>query len=154
MVDKIFNKKDNTKIYLLAPIVRGRKGEYRKEFIDLRKKGFQRLRINNEFYDIEDLPTLDRYKKHNIEVVVDRLVIKKSSEQEDKDLLQRLADSIEIALQLSEGLLYTLETERLTRKKFTLQTFLVQKVDSPLMKLSLEFSLLIILLVHVINVMG
>jgi len=115
MVDKIFNKKDNTKIYLLAPIVRGRKGEYRKEFIDLRKKGFQRLRINNQFYDIEDLPTLDRYKKHDIEVVVDRLVIKKSSEQEDKDLLQRLADSIEIALQLSEGLLYTLETE--TNKK-------------------------------------
>ena len=115
MVDKIFNKKDNTKIYLLAPIVRGRKGEYRKEFIDLRKKGFQRLRINNEFYDIEDLPTLDRYKKHDIEVVVDRLVIKKSSEQEDKDLVQRLADSIEISLQLSEGLLYTLETE--TNKK-------------------------------------
>jgi len=111
MVDKVFNKKDNTKIYLLAPIVRGRKGEYRKEFIELRKKGFQRLRINNEFYDIEDLPTLDRYKKHDIEVVVDRLVIKKSSEQEDKDLLQRLADSIEICLQLSEGLLYTLEAD-------------------------------------------
>ena len=111
MVDKVFNKKDNTKIYLLAPIVRGRKGEYRKEFLELRKKGFQRLRINNEFYDIEDLPTLDRYKKHDIEVVVDRLVIKKSSEQEDKDLLQRLADSIEICLQLSEGLLYTLEAE-------------------------------------------
>ena len=100
---------------MLAPIIRGRKGEYRKEFIDLRKKGFQRLRINNEFYDIEELPTLDRYKKHDIEVVVDRLVIKKSNEQEDKDLLQRLADSIEIALQLSEGLLYTLETE--TNKK-------------------------------------
>jgi excinuclease ABC subunit A len=115
MVDKVFDKKDNTKIYLLAPIVRGRKGEYRKEFIDLRKKGFQRLRINNEFYDIEDLPTLDRYKKHDIEVVVDRLVIKKSNEQEDKDLLQRLADSIEIALQLSEGLLYILESD--TNKK-------------------------------------
>ena len=57
------------KIYILSPIVRGRKGEYRKEFIDLRKKGFQRLRINNEFYDIEELPTLDRYKKHDIEVV-------------------------------------------------------------------------------------
>ena len=115
MVDKVFDKKDNTKIYLLAPIVRGRKGEYRKEFIDLRKKGFQRLRINNEFYDIEDLPTLDRYKKHDIEVVVDRLVIKKSNEQEDKDLLQRLADSIEIALQLSEGLLYILDSD--TNKK-------------------------------------
>ena len=84
MVDKIFKKDDKTKIYLLAPIVRGRKGEYRKEFIELRKKGFQRLRINNEFYDIEELPTLDRYKKHDIEVVVDRLVITQSTEQEKK----------------------------------------------------------------------
>ena len=111
MVDKIFKKEVKTKIYLLAPIVRGRKGEYRKEFIELRKKGFQRLRINNEFYDIEELPTLDRYKKHDIEVVVDRLVITKSNEQENKDLLQRLADSIEISLQLSDGLLYVLNVE-------------------------------------------
>ena len=111
MVDKIFKKDDKTKIYLLAPIVRGRKGEYRKEFIELRKKGFQRLRINNEFYDIEELPTLDRYKKHDIEVVVDRLVITQSTEQENKDLLQRLADSIEISLQLSDGLLYVLDVD-------------------------------------------
>ena len=111
MVDKIFKKEDKTKIYLLAPIVRGRKGEYRKEFIELRKKGFQRLRINNEFYDIEELPTLDRYKKHDIEVVVDRLVITKSNEEENKDLLQRLADSVEISLQLSDGLLYVLDVE-------------------------------------------
>ena len=67
MVDKIFKKENDSKIYLLAPIVRGRKGEYRKEFIELRKKGFQRLRINDEFYDIEDIPVLDRYKKHYIE---------------------------------------------------------------------------------------
>ncbi|MDC0457615.1 excinuclease ABC subunit UvrA, partial [Alphaproteobacteria bacterium] len=85
MVDKIFKKENNSKIYLLAPIIRGRKGEYRKEFIELRKKGFQRLRINNEFYDIEEIPTLDRYKKHYIEVVVDRLVIKKSTLDENKD---------------------------------------------------------------------
>ena len=111
MVDRIFKKKHKTKIYLLAPIIRGRKGEYRKEFIELRKKGFQRLRINNEFYDIEELPTLDRYKKHDIEVVVDRLVITKSNEQENKDLLQRLADSVEISLQLSDGLLYVLDVE-------------------------------------------
>jgi len=111
MVDKIYKKEDNTKIYILSPIVRGRKGEYRKEFIDLRKKGFQRLRINNEFYDIEELPTLDRYKKHDIEVVVDRLIIKKTTEQENKDLLQRLADSVELSLQLSDGLLYTLEVD-------------------------------------------
>ena len=85
MVDKIFKKENDSKIYLLAPIVRGRKGEYRKEFIELRKKGFQRLRINDEFYDIEEIPTLDRYKKHYIEVVVDRLVIKKSTEEDNKD---------------------------------------------------------------------
>ena len=115
MVDKIYKKEDNTKIYILSPIVRGRKGEYRKEFIDLRKKGFQRLRINNEFYDIEELPTLDRYKKHDIEVVVDRLIIKKTTEQENKDLLQRLADSVELSLQLSDGLLYILEVD--TNKK-------------------------------------
>ena len=115
MVDKIYKKEDNTKIYILSPIVRGRKGEYRKEFIELRKKGFQRLRINNEFYDIEELPTLDRYKKHDIEVVVDRLIIKKTTEQENKDLLQRLADSVELSLQLSDGLLYTLEVD--TNKK-------------------------------------
>ncbi len=111
MVDRILQKEDKTKIYLLAPIVRGRKGEYRKEFIELRKKGFQRLRINNEFYDIEELPTLDRYKKHDIEVVVDRLVITRSTEEENKDLLQRLADSIEISLQLSDGLLYVLNVD-------------------------------------------
>ncbi len=111
MVDKILKKDNKTKIYLLAPIVRGRKGEYRKEFVDLRKKGFQRLRINNEFYDIEELPTLDRYKKHDIEVVVDRLVIANSTEIDNKDLLQRLADSIEISLQLSDGLLYVLDID-------------------------------------------
>ncbi len=111
MVDKILKKDDKTKIYLLSPIVRGRKGEYRKEFLELRKKGFQRLRVNKEFYDIEELPTLDRYKKHDIEVVVDRLVITKSNEQENKDLTQRLADSIEISLQLSEGLLYVLDID-------------------------------------------
>jgi excinuclease ABC subunit A len=111
MVDRILQKEDKTKIYLLAPIVRGRKGEYRKEFIELRKKGFQRLRINNEFYDMEELPTLDRYKKHDIEVVVDRLIITQSTEQENKDLLQRLADSIEISLQLSDGLLYVLNVD-------------------------------------------
>ena len=119
MVDKIFKKENDSKIYLLAPIVRGRKGEYRKEFIELRKKGFQRLRINDEFYDIEDIPVLDRYKKHYIEVVVDRLVIKKSTEEDNKDLLQRLADSIEITLQLSDGLLYTLDVDSNEKEVFS-----------------------------------
>ena len=119
MVDKIFKKENDSKIYLLAPIVRGRKGEYRKEFIELRKKGFQRLRINDEFYDIEEIPALDRYKKHYIEVVVDRLVIKKSTEEDNKDLLQRLADSIEITLQLSDGLLYTLDVDSNEKEVFS-----------------------------------
>ena len=119
MVDKIFKKESDSKIYLLAPIVRGRKGEYRKEFIELRKKGFQRLRINDEFYDIEEIPVLDRYKKHYIEVVVDRLVIKKSTEEDNKDLLQRLADSIEITLQLSDGLLYTLDVDSNEKEVFS-----------------------------------
>ena len=119
MVDKVFEKENKTKIYLLAPIVRGRKGEYRKEFIELRKKGFQRLRINDEFFDIEETPTLDRYKKHNIEVVVDRLIIQKNNEQESKDLLQRLADSIEIALQLTDGLLYTLDVDTNTKEIYS-----------------------------------
>ena len=119
MVDKIIKKENDSKIYLLAPIVRGRKGEYRKEFIELRKKGFQRLRINDEFYDIEEIPVLDRYKKHYIEVVVDRLVIKKSTEEDNKDLLQRLADSIEITLQLSDGLLYTLDVDSNEKEVFS-----------------------------------
>ncbi len=111
MVDKVLEFENNSKLHILAPIVRGRKGEYRKEFIDLRKKGFQRFRVNNEFYEIEDIPELDRYKKHDIEVVVDRIIIKKS----DEDLIelqQRLADSIEIAVTLSNGLLYVINEDK------------------------------------------
>ena len=111
MVDKVLEFENNSKLHILAPIVRGRKGEYRKEFIDLRKKGFQRFRVNNEFYEIEDIPELDRYKKHDIEVVVDRIIIKKS----DDDLIelqQRLADSIEIAVTLSNGLLYVINEDK------------------------------------------
>ncbi len=111
MVDKVLDFNDNSKLYILAPIVRGRKGEYRKEFLDLRKKGFQRFRVNNEFYEIEDIPVLDRYKKHDIEVVVDRIIIKKSGE-ELIELKQRLADSIEIAINLSNGLLYVINDDK------------------------------------------
>ncbi len=115
MVDKITEFKEGSRFNLLAPIVRGRKGEYRKEFLDLSKKGFQRFRINSEFYELDELPPLDRYKKHDIEVVVDRLVIKKSNEEQLIELKQRLADSIEISLNLSDGLIYLLENE--TNKK-------------------------------------
>ena len=98
MVDQIMALGDGTRLYLLAPIARGRKGEYRKEFADLQKRGFQRVKVDGEFYLIEDAPTLDKKFKHNIDVVVDRLVIK-------EDLQQRIAESVETALELSDGLI-------------------------------------------------
>lgn len=97
MVDRIMKMDEGTRIYLLAPIVRGRKGEYRKEFADLQKRGFQRVKVDGEFYLIEDAPALDKKYKHDIDVVVDRLVLKSGLEQ-------RLADSVETALELSDGL--------------------------------------------------
>lgn len=97
MVDRIMMLEEGARIYLLAPIVRGRKGEYRKEFSELQKRGFQRVKVDGEFYLIEDVPTLDKKYKHDIDVVVDRLVVKSGLEQ-------RLADSVETALDLTEGL--------------------------------------------------
>ncbi|MBV1901543.1 MAG: excinuclease ABC subunit UvrA [Kordiimonadaceae bacterium] len=98
MVDRIMALGDGTRIYLLSPIVRGRKGEYRKEFADLQKQGFQRVKVDGEFYLIEDAPTLDKKFKHDIDVVVDRIVLKDG-------IQQRLAESVETALGLSDGLL-------------------------------------------------
>lgn len=99
MVDKILELPIQTKIYLLAPIVRGQKGEFRKEMLNARKQGFQRIKINGKLHDLNEiLPQLDKNKKHNIEIVVDRIVVA-------NNLGNRLADSIETALKLSEGLL-------------------------------------------------
>ncbi len=97
MVDIVMAMPEGTKLYILAPIVRGRKGEYRKEFADLMKQGFQRAKIDGEFYRIEDAPTLDKKFKHDIDVVVDRVVVREGLES-------RLADSLETALRLAEGL--------------------------------------------------
>ncbi len=99
MVDRILAMKDGTRLYLLAPVVRGRKGEYRKELQELQKKGFQRVKVDGKLYEIDAAPTLDKKRKHDIEVVVDRLVVK-------PDLGPRLADSVETALNLAEGLLF------------------------------------------------
>lgn len=99
MVDRIKAFPDGTRLYLLAPIVRGRKGEYKKEIADLRKQGFQRLKIDGTLYEMDDIPSLNKKIKHDIEVLVDRLVIR-------KDLGHRLVDAIETALRLSDGLLY------------------------------------------------
>ncbi|MDE1153138.1 MAG: excinuclease ABC subunit UvrA [Micavibrio sp.] len=98
MVDQILEMGEGTKLYLLAPIVRGRKGEYRKEMQELKKKGFQRIKIDGKFYELDDVPVLDKQLKHDLSVVVDRIVVK-------KDLGNRLADSVETALKLAEGLL-------------------------------------------------
>src|SRR5262245_42572011 len=86
-----------TLIYLLAPIVRGRKGEYRKELAELQKKGFQRVKINGQFYEIPEAPKLDKKYKHDIDIVVDRIVVR-------KDMATRLADSLETALELADGI--------------------------------------------------
>ena len=97
MVDRIMALPVGTRLYLLAPIVRGRKGEYRKDFAELQKRGFQRVKVDGNYYEISDVPTLDKKFKHDIDVVVDRIVVK-------TDLGNRLADSMEIALQLTDGI--------------------------------------------------
>ncbi len=97
MVDKVMALDEGTRIYLMAPIVRGRKGEYRKEFADLQKRGFQRIKVDGEMYEIDDVPALEKNIKHEIDVVVDRLVVQAGLEG-------RLADSFETALNLADGL--------------------------------------------------
>ena len=102
MVDIIMALEDGTRLYLLAPVVRGRKGEYRKELAEYMQKGFSRVRIDGAFYDLDDTPTLDKKKKHDIEIVVDRIVVRHESEE----LATRLADSFETALSLADGLVF------------------------------------------------
>jgi excinuclease ABC subunit A len=97
MVDRIKTMAEGTRLYLMAPIARGRKGEYRKELQELSKKGFQRVKIDGKLYEIAEAPALDKKYKHDIDVVVDRIVVR-------PDLGNRLADSIETALNLAEGL--------------------------------------------------
>ncbi len=97
MVDRVLALPEGTRLYLLAPIARGRKGEYKKEFAELQKKGFQRLKIDGKFYEIAEAPALDKKFKHDIDVVVDRVVVR-------PDVQARLADSFETALQLADGI--------------------------------------------------
>ncbi len=105
MVDRVMEMAEGTRLYLLAPIVRGRKGEYRKELADLQKRGFQRVKIDGELYEIEEAPPLDKKRKHDIEVVVDRLIVREGIET-------RLADSFETALHLADGLAFTEEAKK------------------------------------------
>ncbi|MDA9918306.1 excinuclease ABC subunit UvrA [Erythrobacter sp.] len=99
MVDRVMELPEGSRLYLLAPVVRGRKGEYRKELAEWQKAGFTRVRIDGELYPIEEAPAIDKKFKHDIEVVVDRLAVKEGLET-------RLADSFETALKLAEGLAY------------------------------------------------
>ena len=97
MVDRVLALPEGTRLYLLAPIARGRKGEYRKDFAELQKKGFQRVKVDGKFYEIAEVPALDKQVKHDIDVVVDRVVVR-------PDASARLADSFETALALSDGI--------------------------------------------------
>ncbi|MGL4727243.1 MAG: excinuclease ABC subunit UvrA [Bosea sp. (in: a-proteobacteria)] len=97
MVDRVLALPDKTRAYLLAPVVRGRKGEFRKELAEWLKRGYQRVKINGQFYEIPDAPALDKKFKHDIDVVVDRIAVK-------PDLGARLAESFEAALELAEGI--------------------------------------------------
>ena len=97
MVDRVMALPEGTRLYLLAPIVRQRKGEYRKEIAELMKQGFQRLKVDGDYYEIADAPALDKKYKHDIDVVVDRIVVR-------EDIATRLADSFETALKLADGL--------------------------------------------------
>ncbi len=107
--DLIIKNNIDKRIYILSPIVRDRKGEYKKEIEDLKKRGYQRLKVDNVVYDIDEVPSLKKNFKHNIDVVIDRLVVK-------KNIQQRLSESIEVALTLSDGLLYleNLDTNKIS----------------------------------------
>ena len=97
MVDRVMALEDGTRGYMLAPIVRDRKGEYRKEFLELRKAGFQRVKVDGTFYELDEPPTLDKKFRHDIDVVVDRIVVREGLET-------RLADSFRTALDLADGI--------------------------------------------------
>jgi excinuclease ABC subunit A len=99
MVDRVMALPEGTRLLLLAPIVRGRKGEYKKELQDLRKRGFQRVKIDGVLYEIDEAPALNKKLKHDLEVVVDRIVVREG-------LGNRLADSLETALGLADGLVF------------------------------------------------
>lgn len=112
MVDRILAMPAGKRLLLLSPIVRGRKGEYKKEILDLRKKGFQRVKVDGVHYEIDQVPPLNKKVNHNIDVVVDRIVVQ-------PDAAQRLADSLETALALSDGLVFVETADGVERTTFS-----------------------------------
>ncbi|MBQ8465770.1 MAG: excinuclease ABC subunit UvrA [Alphaproteobacteria bacterium] len=112
MVDRILEFPAGTKLLLLSPIARGKKGEFKKEFETLQRQGFQRLKIDGENYTFEDLPSLSKTVKHDIEVVIDRIVVKDG-------IIERLSQSVETGLKLSDGIIYVEEVENGHRLTFS-----------------------------------
>ena len=112
MVDKVLEFPQGTKLLLLAPLARGKKGEFKKEIEHLQKQGYQRLKIDGEIYDIEEVPTLNKNQKHDIEVVVDRIIVK-------PEIAERLAQSFETAIKLGDGLAFTEEVTTAKRTTFS-----------------------------------
>ncbi|HXQ67157.1 MAG TPA: excinuclease ABC subunit UvrA [Alphaproteobacteria bacterium] len=112
MVDRMLAMKEGTRLLLLAPVVRGRKGEYRKELQELQKRGFTRVKVDGKLYDIDAVPALNKKLKHDIEVVVDRIIVREG-------LGNRLADSLETALELADGLVFAEDADAGTRTTFS-----------------------------------
>ena len=124
MVDRVLALPEKTRLFLLAPVVRGRKGEYRKELADYQKRGFQRVKVDGAFYDIAEAPALDKKLKHDIDVVVDRLVVK-------ADLASRLAESFETALELADGIAIVEYADEKNEKGEPRRTIFSQKFACP-----------------------
>ncbi|MBY0264333.1 MAG: excinuclease ABC subunit UvrA, partial [Holosporales bacterium] len=141
IVDKILLFPEGTRFYIMAPLVRGRKGEYRKDLIDLQKAGFQRVKIDGSVYDLDYTPILDKKKNHTISVVIDRLVIN----SEETGLPQRLAEAVETAFKLSEGLVLTekLDTgeETIFSSRFScpVSGFTIEKIEPRLFSFNSPF---------------
>ena len=112
MVDRVLSMAEGTRLLILAPIIRDRKGEYKKELAELQRKGFTRAKVDGKIYEISDVPALNKKLKHEIEAVVDRIVVKPG-------IAQRLADSFETALGLTDGIVYTEDADDGTRTVFS-----------------------------------
>jgi excinuclease ABC subunit A len=125
MVDIVLALPEGTRLYLLAPIARGRKGEYKRELNELMRKGFQRVKIDGDFHDIEDAPSLDKKLKHDIEVVVDRIAV-------SPDLGTRLAASFETALKLADGIAFGEFADELDAKGVPKRLIFSEKFADPI----------------------
>ena len=149
---KLKNLPNDSTIYLLAPIVRGRKGEYKKEILNYKKRGFTKIKVDGDYLNIDEFPNLNKKIKHEISIIVDRVIL-------NSNLGNRLADSVETAVNLSNGLLVVeYENETLPKKFRNVKVllfhlnFLVLKVDLLLKKLNQDYFLLIHHMEHVKSV--